>query len=196
MTRFIAIAALVSIVAPADAQDDPKPPKPEVFVRLGPLDEATAIPDAPAQPPVEGTVTTKAPGGGVMVDGVTSEYLEFDVSADHDNATMEGVATPAAPADLDLYLERRPERRGDRRAQNDEIADADGMQELQSINGRGHERPARVAVRRDGARDVDQVHHRPAEDESERVRVVRQDDLHHLGEGVRRPLRRRRHQKS
>ena len=72
-----------------------------------PLDEATAIPDAPAQPPVEGTVTTKAPGGGVMVDGVTSEYFEFDVSADHDNATMEGVATPAAPADLDLYLDRQ-----------------------------------------------------------------------------------------
>ena len=32
---------------------------------------------------------------GRAVDGVTSEYFEFDVSADHDNATMEGVATPA-----------------------------------------------------------------------------------------------------
>ena len=73
-----------------------------------PLEEAESIPDAPAQPPVEGTVTTAAPGGGVVpVDGVTSQYLEFDVSAEHDNASMEGVATPAQPADLDLYLDRQ-----------------------------------------------------------------------------------------
>ncbi len=73
-----------------------------------PIEEADSIPDAPAQPPVEGTVTTAAPGGGVVtVDGVTSHYLEFDVSAEHDNASMQGVATPAQPADLDLFLERR-----------------------------------------------------------------------------------------
>jgi hypothetical protein len=73
-----------------------------------PLEEAESIPDAPAQPPVEGTVTTVAPGGGVVtVDGVTSQYLEFDVSAEHDNASMEGAATPAQPADIDLYLERQ-----------------------------------------------------------------------------------------
>ena len=73
-----------------------------------PIEEAESIPDAPAQPPVEGTVTTAAPGGGVAtVDGVTSQYLEFDVSAEHDNASMEGVVTPAQPADIDLYLERQ-----------------------------------------------------------------------------------------
>ena len=33
----------------------------------------------------------------------------------------------------------------------------------------------------DGAGDVDEVHHGAAEDEPERVRVVRQHDLHHLG---------------
>jgi len=70
-----------------------------------PLDESAI--DAPAQPPVEGTVTTAAPGGGVMVGDVTSQYFEFDVSADHDNAAMEGVATPAQQADLDLYLDRQ-----------------------------------------------------------------------------------------
>ena len=72
-----------------------------------PIEETENVPDAPAQPPVEGTVTTKAPGGGVMVGGVTSEFFEFDVSADHDNATMEGLATPAQPADLDIYLDRQ-----------------------------------------------------------------------------------------
>jgi hypothetical protein len=73
-----------------------------------PIEEAESIPDAPAQPPVEGTVTTAAPGGGVArIDGVTSHYFEFDVSAEHDNASMEGVVTPAQPADIDLYLERQ-----------------------------------------------------------------------------------------
>jgi hypothetical protein len=61
----------------------------------------------PAQPPVTGTVTTKAPGVGQRVAGVTSEYFEFDVDAVHDNAAMRGRATPTLPADLDLYLQRR-----------------------------------------------------------------------------------------
>ena len=61
----------------------------------------------PAQPPLEATITTQAPGAGERIEGVTSEYFEFDVDAVHDNATMRGVATPSLPADLDLYLERR-----------------------------------------------------------------------------------------
>jgi hypothetical protein len=68
-----------------------------------------SIPAAPAQAPIEGSVTTKAPGVGTRVGGVTSEYLEFDVLDKRDNAKMEAVATPAQPADLDLYLERRNE---------------------------------------------------------------------------------------
>ncbi len=61
----------------------------------------------PAQAPVQGAVTTKAPGVGQRVGGVTSEYLEFDVAAGYDNARMRGVTTPTAPADLDLYLQRQ-----------------------------------------------------------------------------------------
>jgi uncharacterized protein len=61
----------------------------------------------PAQPPVEGTVTTKAPGAGQRIDGVTSEFIEFDVDPAYDNAKMKGVATPTLPADLDLYLQRQ-----------------------------------------------------------------------------------------
>ncbi len=61
----------------------------------------------PAQPPITGTVTTKAPGVGARVGGVTSEYFEFDVDAVHDNAAMRGRVTPTLPADLDLYLQRR-----------------------------------------------------------------------------------------
>ena len=54
-----------------------------------------------------GTITTKAPGVGQRIEGVTSEYLEFDVDAVHDNAKLQGVATPSLPADLDLYLQRQ-----------------------------------------------------------------------------------------
>jgi uncharacterized protein len=61
----------------------------------------------PAQPPIEGTVITKAPGAGERIAGVTSEYFEFDVDAIHDNAALRGVVTPTLPADLDLYLQRR-----------------------------------------------------------------------------------------
>ena len=65
------------------------------------------IPAGPAQSPVEGTVTTKAPGVGQRIPGVTSEYFEFDVDAVHDNASMQGRVTPTLPADIDLYLQRR-----------------------------------------------------------------------------------------
>jgi uncharacterized protein len=65
------------------------------------------VPAGPAQPPVEGTVVTKAPGAGQRIEGVTSEFFEFDVDAVHDNAAMRGRVTPTLPADLDLYLQRR-----------------------------------------------------------------------------------------
>ena len=80
--------------------------KPTLAADKVPLEE-TNVADAPAQPPATGTVTTAAPGGGARVEGVTSQYFEFDVAPGHDNAKMEGVATPAQSADLDLYLERQ-----------------------------------------------------------------------------------------
>ena len=61
----------------------------------------------PAQPPIEGSVTTKAPGAGQRIEGVTSEFFEFDVDSVHDNDALRGRATPTMPADLDLYLERQ-----------------------------------------------------------------------------------------
>jgi hypothetical protein len=64
-------------------------------------------PTGPAQPPVEGTITTVVPTGPVAIDGVSAHYFEFDVSAEHDNAWLEGTATPAQQADLDIYLDRQ-----------------------------------------------------------------------------------------
>src|SRR5262249_31886934 len=83
--------------------------------------------------------------------------------------------------DIDLHLERRGEDAGDARLQDDEVADLDRVQELQIVDGGRNEQRARVAVAGDGAGDVDEVHDRAAEDVAERVRVVRQHDLHHLG---------------
>jgi pimeloyl-ACP methyl ester carboxylesterase len=65
------------------------------------------VPAGPAQSPVDGSVTTKAPGAGERIPGVTSEYFEFDVDDVHDNAGMQGRVTPTLPADIDLYLQRR-----------------------------------------------------------------------------------------
>ncbi len=73
----------------------------------GDKDSGGVVVAGPAQPPVEGSVTTKAPGVGERIDGTTSEYLEFDVDAVHENAAMRGTVTPTLPADLDLYLQRQ-----------------------------------------------------------------------------------------
>jgi len=70
-------------------------------------DDGALVSSDPAQPPVEGSVVTKAPGAGQRIPGVTSEFFEFDVDAVHDNAGLQGRATPTLPADLDLYLQRR-----------------------------------------------------------------------------------------
>src|SRR5690349_20845009 len=58
------------------------------------------------------------------------------------------------------------------------------MQELESVYCGGDQHTACMAVRGDRAGDVDEMHYRSTEDESQRVGVVRQNDLHHLGEGL------------
>jgi len=75
--------------------------------RMASWDPAPVTDAGPAQPPVKGSVVTKAPGAGERIAGVTSEYFEFDVDAVHDNAAMRGQVTPTLPADIDLYLQRR-----------------------------------------------------------------------------------------
>ena len=120
--------------------------------------EEPGVPTRPAQPPVEGTVTTAAPGGGrARSTASRAQYFEFDVSAEHDNASMEGVATPAQPADLDLYLERQQadgswdggRRRAERRrARPGRRSTADGAAPARPLPARGAQlRSARPATR-------------------------------------------------
>jgi hypothetical protein len=60
-----------------------------------------------AQAAIEGSATPLAPGAGQRQAGLTSAFFEFDVQPDKDNATTEVRATPSAPADIDLYLQKR-----------------------------------------------------------------------------------------
>jgi hypothetical protein len=68
------------------------PPDPEVGV---------------AQAPVRGTVIARAPGLGVRIGGVTSDYLVFVVPEGVDNASGQVVATYPLPGDIDLFLQRQ-----------------------------------------------------------------------------------------
>ena len=72
-----------------------------------PLDLDGPVEPGEAQAAIEGSATPFAPGAGQRQAGLTSAFLEFDVEPDKDNATTEVLATPSAPADIDLYLQRR-----------------------------------------------------------------------------------------
>jgi hypothetical protein len=91
----------------ATAIDVPVVAQPTLYPDTMPLTANGATPTGPAQAPVEGSVTTLAPGAGVREAGVTSQFVEFTVPAGADDAKAVVTATPANPADLDLYLQRQ-----------------------------------------------------------------------------------------
>ncbi len=73
-----------------------------------PLEEGgEAPPTGPARAPIEGSMTPAAPGASVRQDGVTSAMFELDALEGADNARLSVLATPAAPSDMDLYLQRQ-----------------------------------------------------------------------------------------
>ncbi len=86
--------------------------------------------------------------------------------------------------DLDFHFQRRLEHAGHARLEDDQVADLDRMDEVERVDARREGERVGVAVTGDGAGDVDQMHHRAAENEAERIGVVRQDDLDRLGRGV------------
>jgi hypothetical protein len=91
----------------ATAVDVPVVPAATLYPDTVPLSEQEAITPGPAQAPFDSSVTTLAPGGGVRVEGVTSQMVEFEVPEGVDNAKAVVQATPTLPADLDLYLQRQ-----------------------------------------------------------------------------------------
>ncbi len=93
---------------------------------------------------------------------------------------------------VDRDLERRAERRSDAAREAHHLADLDRLLELQIVDEGRHGRLPGVTRRADGAAEVDPGHDLTAEDRAERVRVLRQHVLRHLGDGRRRGARRER----
>ena len=65
--------------------------------------------------------------------------------------------------------------------EHDQLADENGVAEVEMIHRGGNYVAAAVAMRGDGSRDVDQVHDAASEDVAEHVGVLREHDLDHLG---------------
>jgi predicted acyl esterase len=91
----------------ATSVDVPVVPGATLYPDTVPLTEQDVIAPGPAQAPFDASVTTLAPGAGVRVDGVTSQFVEFSVPEGVDNARAVVQATPTLPADIDLFLQRR-----------------------------------------------------------------------------------------
>jgi uncharacterized protein len=91
----------------ATSVDVPVIPEATLYPDVVPLTEQEEVEPGPAQAPVTASVTTLAPGAGARVEGVTSQFVQFDVPDGVDNAKAVVQATPALPADIDLYLQRR-----------------------------------------------------------------------------------------
>ncbi len=98
-----------------------------------PLHE-TKVVAGPAQPTITGTVTPTSPGGGQR-GGPGSAYLEFDVEEGFDNASLEVLAEPGTPADVDLYLQEQA---------------ADGSWADASFQGGGNFDPAQETLTAEG----------------------------------------------
>ena len=67
---------------------------------------AGELPAGPAQPAVRGTVTTLAPGAGLLRSPATSAYFEFDVT-EPATASLEASGSWELPGDYDFYLQRQ-----------------------------------------------------------------------------------------
>jgi len=83
----------------------PVVPAPTLAADTVPFQLGPAEP-GPAQATVKGSVTPPV-GGPERVEGVTTEYFEFDVESGYDNAHLLVGAVPAQQADIDLYLQKR-----------------------------------------------------------------------------------------
>jgi hypothetical protein len=109
----VAVSFLDSTTESPSATTGAMRPSPALAIELdskikGPPEGPTEPqPVGTAQAPIETTVIVPSPGAGERVCGVTSGCVEFDVPAGADDARIEVQATPATPADVDLYLQRR-----------------------------------------------------------------------------------------
>ena len=72
----------------------------------------------------------------------------------------------------------------DGRAEDDEVADMNGNEEVEVIDRSGDDVALGVAMGGESSGDIDPVHEAAAKEGSERVRIVRHDDFDHFGLAV------------
>jgi len=78
-------------------------------------------------------------------------------------------------------LERSVKRTVDAGFEHDQLADENGIAEVEMIHRGGDHMAAAVTMRGDGSRDVDQVHDAASKDVAENVGVLGEHDFDHLG---------------
>jgi hypothetical protein len=85
----------------------------------------------------------------------------------------------------DLDLHGRTESRVQAAGEEEDVTRVDAAPKIDRVDRRGDDLGARVAHRHDRGALVDERQHPPAENGAPRIRVLRQDDLGHLDQGIR-----------
>lgn len=113
--------------------------------------------------------------------------LTFLVHADEGHERIH--ASTSMVRDAVLYLDgdtdfhRRSKRRVDATLENDDIANANGRDEVHFIDRRRYRYAPRMTLRADGAAHINPREHRSPEGGPEHIGVLRQDKFRHLGDG-------------
>ncbi|HYI19406.1 MAG TPA: CocE/NonD family hydrolase C-terminal non-catalytic domain-containing protein, partial [Solirubrobacteraceae bacterium] len=103
---LFAVDPQVTVYTGADATRVSLPVVPGATLHRDTVPLAGAVVAGPAQSPLNATVTPTL-GLPARAPGTTTAFFEFDSAANFDNARAVVQATPSAPADVDLYLQRR-----------------------------------------------------------------------------------------
>ena len=103
---LFALDPLVTVFTGADATRVSLPVVPGAVPYPDNLPFAGTVVPGPAQAPINATVTPTL-GLPARAPGTTTAFFEFDSGASFDNAKAVVQATPSAPADVDLYLQRK-----------------------------------------------------------------------------------------
>lgn len=109
----------------------------------------------------------------VLIDGDEDEVGAGDVEV--------GPGLRVFDPDLNTNFNRCVESAVNAGLEDEEIADVHGLDEINVIHGRGDDVSAGVAICRDRADDVDEVHEAAAEEVPKGVGIVGENDLSHLG---------------
>jgi hypothetical protein len=81
---------------------------------------------------------------------------------------------------LHFYFHGSVEGPGDLGSQENDLTDADRVQEIERVDGNSYDVTLAVAMRGNGPGHIHQMHDLSAQNITERVRVIRENDFHHF----------------